>query len=61
MTAAVSSPLFSHPVAESPRPGALVRPQEDRYGGLFRQPGSPASPAGPAESQPISRRARHRR
>lgn len=34
----MDSSLFSHPVAEEPRPGALTAPQDDRYGNLFRQP-----------------------
>ncbi|MGW4396304.1 hypothetical protein ACWEHA_13515 [Amycolatopsis nivea] len=51
----MSAPLFSHPVAESPRPDVLVRPQEDRYGGLFRQPA--ASPGDRTEpARPRSRR-----
>jgi hypothetical protein len=34
----MDSSLFSHPVVELPRPGALTAPQDFRYGGLFRQP-----------------------
>ncbi|WP_143268661.1 hypothetical protein [Amycolatopsis vastitatis] len=30
--------LFSHPVAEQPRPEALTTSQDDRYGSLFLQP-----------------------
>ncbi|MGW7535429.1 hypothetical protein [Amycolatopsis sp. NPDC054798] len=52
----VSTPIFSHPVAETPRPGALVRPQDDRYGGLFRQPVAPASDR--KDPQPHESRAR---
>ncbi|MFB9926721.1 hypothetical protein ACFORO_07415 [Amycolatopsis halotolerans] len=54
ITASVSTPLFSHPVAEPPRPGALVLPQDERYGGLFRQPGEREEP------QPREIRTRHR-
>ncbi|WP_370938155.1 hypothetical protein [Amycolatopsis sp. cg13] len=58
ITASVSTPLFSHPVAEPPRPGALVLPQDERYGGLFRQPA--ASPGEREEPQPREIRTRHR-
>jgi hypothetical protein len=34
----MDSSLFSHPIAEEPRPGTLTAPQDVRYGGLFRQP-----------------------
>ena len=30
--------MFSHPIAEQPRPGALTTSPDDRYGSLFRQP-----------------------
>ncbi|MET7995833.1 DUF5994 family protein [Amycolatopsis sp. NPDC005232] len=35
----LDNPLFSHPIAEQPRPGALTTSQDDRYGKLFLQPG----------------------
>ncbi|MYW89995.1 hypothetical protein G3I59_05010 [Amycolatopsis rubida] len=59
ITASVSTPLFSHPVAEPPRPGALVLPQDDRYDGLFRQPAGPSGER--KEPQPRAIRPRHRR
>ncbi|MBE8517382.1 hypothetical protein ILP97_07660 [Amycolatopsis sp. H6(2020)] len=34
----MDSSMFSHPVAEQPRPGALTTSQGDRYGSLFLQP-----------------------
>ncbi|MEU7786198.1 MULTISPECIES: hypothetical protein [unclassified Amycolatopsis] len=40
----MDSLLFSHPVTEESRPGALTVPQEDRYGSLFRQPVYTPSP-----------------
>ncbi|OXM66224.1 hypothetical protein [Amycolatopsis vastitatis] len=52
----MDSSLFSHPVVELPRPGALTAPQDFRYGGLFRQPAyTPAPPSdGAAEPRPAS-------
>jgi hypothetical protein len=70
----MDSSLFSHPVAEEPRPEALTAPQGDRYGNLFRQPvytpaphsddapePAPQRQAGPASTwapDPSGRRAR---
>ncbi|WP_410612525.1 hypothetical protein [Amycolatopsis sp. lyj-109] len=42
-TSTSDSSLFSHPVAEEPRPEAVTAPQENRYGNLFLQPVAPAS------------------
>ncbi|VVJ22126.1 Uncharacterised protein [Amycolatopsis camponoti] len=51
----MDSSLFSHPIAEEPRPGALTAPQESRYGNLFRQPVYTPAPSddtsGPAPRQ----------
>ena len=56
----MDSLLFSHPIAEQPRPGTLTTPQEGRYGSLFRQPVyTPAPPSDDDETEPASyRRAR---
>ncbi len=44
--------LFSHPVAEEPRPEALTTSQGDRYGSLFLQPVyTPAQPDGHTDSR----------
>jgi hypothetical protein len=43
--------LFSHPVAEQPRPEALTTSQDDRYGSLFLQPVyTPDRPGGHADA-----------
>ncbi|MDQ7803091.1 hypothetical protein Q5425_05085 [Amycolatopsis sp. A133] len=55
----MDSALFSHPVAEEPRPGALAAPQSDRYGSLFRQPVYTPEPAADGETTPGPQR-RHR-
>ncbi len=65
----MDSSLFSHPIAEEPRPGTLTTPQDVRYGGLFRQPVyTPEQPSdgapgpqrrpGAAAHDPSGRRAR---
>ncbi|WP_086676407.1 hypothetical protein [Amycolatopsis pretoriensis] len=67
----MDSSLFSHPVAEEPRPGTLTTPQDVRYGGLFRQPVYTPAPSadgapgpgpqrrpGPVAHDPSGRRAR---
>ncbi|WP_275291747.1 hypothetical protein [Amycolatopsis sp. La24] len=59
ITTSVSIPIFSHPVVETPRPGALVRPQDDRYGGLFRQPAARSGDR--ADPQPHESRTHRRR
>ena len=48
----MDSSLFSHPVAEEPRPGTPSAPQGDRYGSLFRQPVYTPAPAIDAETSP---------
>ncbi|WP_086853485.1 hypothetical protein [Amycolatopsis kentuckyensis] len=43
----MDSSLFSHPLAEQSRPGALTTSQDHRYGSLFLQPVyTPAPPTG---------------
>lgn len=51
-TSTVDSALFSHPVAEEPRPEALTAPQDQRYGSLFLQPVYPAEPVSDTETFP---------
>jgi hypothetical protein len=54
-TSTVDSSLFSHPVAEQVRPGALIKPQDNRYGGLFRQPFYTPAPPADDETEPAPR------
>ncbi|WP_410645414.1 hypothetical protein [Amycolatopsis sp. lyj-346] len=48
--------LFSHPVAEEPRPGTLTTPQESRYGSLFRQPVYTPEPSSGGSTEPAASR-----
>ncbi|MEU8632815.1 hypothetical protein AB0C38_11655 [Amycolatopsis sp. NPDC048633] len=47
----MDSSLFSHPVAEEPRPGTFTTPQDSRYGSLFRQPVYTPAPADEDETE----------
>lgn len=51
----MDSSLFSHPVAEEPRPGARTAAQDDRYGNLFRQPAYTSAPADDDAPEPAPR------
>ena len=51
----MDSSLFSHPVAEEPRPGALATPQDNRYGSLFLQPFYTPAPASGGPNDPAPR------
>ena len=52
----MDSSLFSHPIAEQPRPGTLATPQDSRYGSLFRQPVYTPAPASEDEAERSLRR-----
>jgi hypothetical protein len=52
----VDSSLFSHPVAEEPRPGALTTPQDNRYGSLFLQPFYTPEPRSEDQTEPAPQR-----
>ncbi|MGW4057680.1 hypothetical protein ACWEGE_05350 [Amycolatopsis sp. NPDC004747] len=52
----MDSSLFSHPIAEQPRPGTLTTPQDSRYGSLFRQPVYTPAPATEDEGEHAPRR-----
>jgi hypothetical protein len=55
----MDSSLFSHPIAEQPRPGTLTTPQDSRYGSLFRQPVYTPAPATDDETEPTPPRPAH--
>jgi len=40
----MDSSLFSHPIAEQPRPGKFTPDRDERYGSLFLQPAYAAAP-----------------
>ncbi|MCR6481777.1 hypothetical protein M8542_03000 [Amycolatopsis sp. OK19-0408] len=52
----MDSSLFSHPIAEQPRPGTLTTPQDSRYGSLFRQPVYTPAPASGDETERLPQR-----
>ncbi len=52
----MDSSLFSHPIAEQPRPGTLATPQDSRYGSLFRQPVYTPAPASEDDAERSLRR-----
>lgn len=55
-TSTTDNSLFSHPIAEQPRPGALTASQEHRYGSLFLQPVYTPAPATGGDTAPEQRR-----
>ncbi|RSM35552.1 hypothetical protein DMA12_43790 [Amycolatopsis balhimycina DSM 5908] len=52
----MDSSLFSHPIAEQPRPGALTASPEDRYGSLFRRPVYTPAPSTGGGAAPVAQR-----
>ncbi|OXM68613.1 hypothetical protein [Amycolatopsis vastitatis] len=48
----MDSSMFSHPIAEQPRPGALTASQDYRYGSLFLQPVYTPAPSTDGANEP---------